>query len=380
MEKDLALIKYVAEKNKLGEIVPTRFKSGQINRVYDLGQAVIKIEGSDQTNYAKGVLHPQATLINQLVEMGAKIPAVLDHGDFEGHPYILMEKAPGKNIVYEWLNMDSNQKEKIIAQVCEQLQIFHHLEFDSYCLPIYQGKKFKNLKDAFSNVVNFKLIDKTKLKKEYLEDVELLEEFFAKNINILDEKNTAVLVHSDIHLENIFHEGDKLTAIIDFDWITAAPKDYELWKITDVFYDPKKTAEKGLESLYQGYRMTEELKFIKKYYPELFASANLLTRVRLFHIENMVYIHLYNACTEGGTLNFWRTKSGAEVDFILRLQGNLIPVEVKYFLFQSCKGSRSFSSFIESFKPQRGVVLTKNFWGKMKMNGTETMLAPVYYL
>src|SRR3989338_6332220 len=97
-------------------------------------------------------------------------------------------------------------------------------------------------------------------------------------------------------------------------------------------------------------------------------------------IENVAYVHLSHARNEGGTLNFWRTKSGAEVDFILRLQGGLIPLEVKYSPFESCKASRSFLSFVESFKPQRGVILTKNFWGKMKKDGMEIIFAPVYYL
>lgn len=290
MDKDIEIIKQVATKNRLETPDhPKKIASGVINRVYDLGSCVLKIEGSDLTNYAKGVLKPQAEIMEKLFSLGAKVPKVVDHGEFQGVPYILMEKAVGNNLVYDWLKFSLKEKENFIAQVCEQLQLFHSIKFDSYALPFYLGHQFENFKDAMVNVTNFKLIDKSKLKKEYVKDLEFLEDFFENNISILDERNTARLVHSDIHLENIFHQGDKVTAIIDFDWITAAPKDYELWKITDVFYDPKKTVEKGLESLYEGYRMTEEFKFVKKYYPGLFGSPNLLTRVRLFLLENMIY-------------------------------------------------------------------------------------------
>ncbi len=289
MHRDLALIKFVVAKNKLPRVTPARFPSGVINRVYDLGNCVIKIEGSDETDYAKGVVKPQAGVISKLVSLGAKVPKIVDHGEFESHPYLLMEKVRGKNLVYDWLAFSMPEKENIIEQLCEQLKIFHSIKIDHYSLPIYLDHKFENLKDALANVTNFNLIDKMKLKKEYVEDIEFLEEFFAENISLLDEQNTAVLTHNDIHLENIFYEQNKITGIIDFDWVAAAPKDYELWKMTDVFYDPKKTVEQGLESLYDGYRMTEEFKFVKKYYPQLFEAPNLLTRVRLFHLENMLY-------------------------------------------------------------------------------------------
>lgn len=288
-EKDSVLIQFVVRKNKLPSSEPKRFPSGQINRVYDLGGCVLKIEGSDLTDYAKGVIAPQARIIQTLTALGAKVPAVIDHGEFAGRPYLLMRKAEGTNLVYDWLKFSLAEKEHFIAQLCEQLKIFHSVKFDDYVLPIYLDHKFANLKTAVANVTNFALIDKSRLKPEYLVDVEYLEDFFARQQSVLDEGGTAVLVHSDIHLENLFYQGDKLTAIIDFDWISAAPRDYELWKITDVFYDPKKTAAQGLQSLYQGYRMTEEFKFIRKYYPELFQSSDVLTRVRLFHLENLIY-------------------------------------------------------------------------------------------
>ena len=289
MEQDLELIKSVSKKNKLPEVKPVRFPSGVINRVYDLGNCVIKIEGSDLTNFAKGVLKFQPAVIGQLVALGAKVPRILDYSEFEGRPYILMEKAVGQNLIYDWLRFNLKEKENFIAQVCEQLQIFHSLKFDSYSIPIYQGKKFDNLKAALTNVVNFADIDKIKLKKDYREDLEFLEDFFAQNISLLDEKDPSVLIHNDIHLENIFHKGNEVTAIIDFDWATAAPRYYELWKIADVFYDPKKYGEEGLESIYQGYRMTEEFKFIKKHYLKLFETPDLLTKIRLFNLENVIY-------------------------------------------------------------------------------------------
>ncbi|MBI2607849.1 MAG: hypothetical protein HYW51_03420 [Candidatus Doudnabacteria bacterium] len=103
MHRDLALIKFVMAKNKLPRVEPKRFPRGVINRVYDLGDCVIKIEGSDLTDHAKGVLKPQAEIMSELISLGAKVPKIVDHGGFEGHPYLLMEKIRGQNLVYDWL-------------------------------------------------------------------------------------------------------------------------------------------------------------------------------------------------------------------------------------------------------------------------------------
>ncbi len=287
--KDLELIKFVVSKNKLEWAWPTRFTSGVINRVYDLGSHVIKIEGSDLTDYAKDVLKPQAALMERVRALDAKIPKVIDSGEFEGSPYILMEKAKGRELVYDWLNFNLKQKENFIAQICEQLQIFHSVKNDFYSIAIYQNKNFENLKGATINLTDFTEIDKAKLKKEYAEDIEYLEGFLTENIEVLNEQNTAVLTHNDIHLENVFYKDNKVTAIIDFDWVSWAPKDYELRKIVDVFYYPKNYMAERLGQRYEGYRMTEEFKFLKKYYPGLFGIDNLLTRVRLYNLENVIY-------------------------------------------------------------------------------------------
>ncbi len=97
-------------------------------------------------------------------------------------------------------------------------------------------------------------------------------------------------------------------------------------------------------------------------------------------IENAVFIRLYELYHEIEKINFWRTKNGAEVDFILHRKGSIIPIEVKYSRYDKEKISRSLSSFINSYKPDYAVVFTKDFWGKMKKNKTKILFIPVYYL
>ncbi len=52
-------------------------------------------------------------------------------------------------------------------------------------------------------------------------------------------------------------------------------------------------------------------------------------------------------------INFWRTKSKAEVDFVIEYDGDYVPIEVKY---GQSKITRSFRSFIEHYHPRTGFV------------------------
>lgn len=97
-------------------------------------------------------------------------------------------------------------------------------------------------------------------------------------------------------------------------------------------------------------------------------------------VENQVFIRLNQVKNEMTHIHFWRTKAGAEVDFVLKQNERVIPVEVKYASFSEPDIPRGMMSFIHSFSPERGIVLTKNYWGERKVGTTHILFAPVYYL
>jgi len=80
------------------------------------------------------------------------------------------------------------------------------------------------------------------------------------------------------------------------------------------------------------------------------------------------------------TINYWRTIAKAEVDFILRLNEQVIPIEVKYQTFKNPKISKSLRSFIKTYKPKRALVVTKDFGGKEKIKDTTIVFTPACYL
>ena len=67
-------------------------------------------------------------------------------------------------------------------------------------------------------------------------------------------------------------------------------------------------------------------------------------------------------------IKYWRSKSKAEVDFIIEREQRIIPIEVKSNL-KNIKLTKSFISFIKKYKPKDSLILSEKFYkdkGKIK--------------
>lgn len=96
-------------------------------------------------------------------------------------------------------------------------------------------------------------------------------------------------------------------------------------------------------------------------------------------IENFVFQNLFYR-SKTNHLSFWRTKQGAEVDFILQFQNELIPLEVKYRPFKEPKIPRGMLSFIQTYAPEKAIILTQDYFKITKKQKTKILFFPVYFI
>ncbi len=80
------------------------------------------------------------------------------------------------------------------------------------------------------------------------------------------------------------------------------------------------------------------------------------------------------------TINFWRTITGAEVDFVINRGRGLVPVEVKFADLAKVETGRSLISFIQKYKPKLAVVVNKSFSGERRIGDTKIVAAPFWSL
>ncbi len=72
-------------------------------------------------------------------------------------------------------------------------------------------------------------------------------------------------------------------------------------------------------------------------------------------------------------VNYWRSKSGAEVDFVLNLGSKIIPIEVKYSKFTKPKIGKSLYSFIDRYSPEKAFIVNLNYNEIVKHNHTDVV-------
>ena len=79
---------------------------------------------------------------------------------------------------------------------------------------------------------------------------------------------------------------------------------------------------------------------------------------RLF--ENWAFSEIYKILPFQGSIKFWRSKSQAEVDFVIEHAGRVYGLEVKSTPLKKPKVSRSMWSFIDAYSPDGLAVLNMN--------------------
>lgn len=96
-------------------------------------------------------------------------------------------------------------------------------------------------------------------------------------------------------------------------------------------------------------------------------------------VENFVFNQLLPGQRKDD-LRFWRTKQGAEVDFILTAAGlERIPVEVKFQTLSHPSPPSGLTRFIKKYHPQKAVVLNRNLIARRTIQSTDVLFFPLFF-
>ncbi|MFQ5640289.1 MAG: ATP-binding protein [bacterium] len=96
--------------------------------------------------------------------------------------------------------------------------------------------------------------------------------------------------------------------------------------------------------------------------------------------ENFVFTELQRLVEPPDELHFWRTQTKAEVDLIVERPNAVLPIEVKFKPMSSLRISRSYRSFLSAYRPEHGLIFTKDTPGQTRMADTEIRFFPIWAL
>ena len=90
--------------------------------------------------------------------------------------------------------------------------------------------------------------------------------------------------------------------------------------------------------------------------------------------ENFVFRELVQSTD--GRLRYWRTTGGAEIDFVLAKENEVVPIEVK---LRGGPPGKGFHSFLKAYRPDRGIIVTLDTFGEQRIAGAKIYRVPVFY-
>lgn len=187
--------------------------------------------------------------------------------------YEIIEKIEGVTLYNVWHTFSEEQREDIIRQLCDAMKIMHSNKGESYNWMEY-------LKNIF-----IPLFEQAKEKKMFDdEQINLIENVYCCFEQYL-ESNEFVLIHNDLHFDNIFINNGTIK-IIDFERAIYAPKDFELDILYRMIRKPWKFASEETEEYTNEKDYSNIMTYIAKYYPELINVDNLYKRLAIY---DMIY-------------------------------------------------------------------------------------------
>lgn len=120
---------------------------------------------------------------------------------------------------------------------------------------------------------------------------------------------------------------------------------------------------------------------IRNYLIKNFNSLDI--RSDSWHLmENYIFLRLNLLKESFLSLNYWRDKSGNEVDFVIKMHDNIIPIEIKYQNMKEPEITTGMKKFNELYKDNipYSIVITKDLLDMFEFNGKSYYFIPYYMI
>lgn len=248
--------------------------------------------------------------------------------------YLSMDKAAAQSLLDEYLNFGGYPKVVLAETLDEKIAVI---------ADIYQSYLEKDI----SHLLNIR-------RTEALTNlVKILASQTGNLVNVSELSSTL---------------GISVKTVNDYIWYLE--KTFVIERVTPFFRNGRKEITKAPVIYFSDLGM-------KNYAQRSFGSATeSLPNGLLF--ENFICLLLKEKIAPPSTIHFWRTQDKAEVDFVIDMGREIVPVEVKFTKMKHAEMTRSFRSFLSKYHPKKAYVFHLGEQFETEVDGAEVYFLPFY--
>lgn len=198
--------------------------------------------------------------------------------------YMVYKKITGDNLYNVWHTLSVEERRKVTKQLCSLLKIINQTPVSD--LP--DGAILKPLPSWRDHIIGE--IDKSlRVVSEAgtlsTEEVASIKAYVQAHQDALNEADVA-LVYWDAHFDNVLVRGDEIVGLLDFERTELASTDFALDIVKRMVEQPKKYMSEYAEQFAKDEDYKDLLSWYKEFYPELFSSSDMDTRLNLYAIAH----------------------------------------------------------------------------------------------
>ncbi len=275
------LARAICQKEGLAPASILPLPGGQVNHVFLVDGAYVLRIGAREDAHRR--LRQETALLRRLAGQ-VPVPRVFAFGQHDGRTYQIQQYVTGQKLLGAWRDLSPAAQESIAAQLAGCMRVLHGERYPGFGAPGEDAPPHSSWRDLRTERFHAAIAEIQALGIRMVPGfIELAEEHFEAHRDAL-ESGSPTLVHGDLALGNILVDGDRITAILDFEYAQHAPADYELLVIEEFCLYPNDYAEEDNE-IYSSADFAALFPLLRKHYPALFEVPRLRERLDLYHLE-----------------------------------------------------------------------------------------------
>lgn len=230
-------------------------------------------------------LHREAVLSQALPE-AVGYPPLVQHGGEVGRDWLVVQRVPGIPLSRAWPTLSRQLRRSAVRQLAERLQLVHATpcpQLDGLVDVPQLVDRAATGAQAVARLLG--AIEKAgRLPNVDLGIMREVAGHVRANAYVLDPFDASTIVHGDLSFENVLWDGDRITALLDFEFARPGPPDLDLDVLLRFLALPHLHVPADYEAMTRADDYADVAWWLAEDYPKLFGDPHQFARVKLFSL------------------------------------------------------------------------------------------------